>query len=335
LVFAYAPDPGASFDYAAGAAKLAIVLTQLGETAVADLFRKSALHAWDWADQALANPDEVFGEARDLLGLPSGEFEARLAPILQRERNQRIWAAATLFRLTGEERFNAVALERLKSPFGESLMDAAWEYANTNQSETDATVQGTILRSIVAFAEENIVRPQQMHISYRNMKHFYAPIGWGTGAAPTHAVIAALIRAHHITRANKFIAAMEDGSAHILGANQIGMSFTVGLGYRWPLAPLHEDSIAAGVPAPNGITIYGWAPPALMAGQYWYVWGPKWAALSDMVPTRRVEPIRTSLPLYEFLIDYPRIIISAEYTVQQTIATTAAMWIYLNGYRDQ
>jgi len=55
---------------------------------------------------------------------------------------------------------------------------------------------------------------------------------------------------------------MLDGSAHILGANQIGMSFTVGLGHRPPKGPLHENSIAAGVAAPPGITIYGWATPA-------------------------------------------------------------------------
>ena len=157
---------------------------------------------------------------------------------------------------------------------------------------------------------------------------------WGEGLAPTHYEAACLIRAHRITGASEFLTTMIDGSSHILGANQIGMTFTTGLGHRWPLAPLHEDSIAAGIESPMGITIYGWAPPAMMMGTYWYVWGPEWAALSDQVPTKRVEPPRKSLPLYEYLIEYPRIIISAEYTLQQTIATTAAVWIYLHGYRD-
>jgi endoglucanase len=156
---------------------------------------------------------------------------------------------------------------------------------------------------------------------------------WGEGLAPNHNEVALLIRSHRMTGAKEFLATMLDGSAHILGANQIGMSFTTGLGYRWPLAPLHEDSIAAGVPAPMGITIYGWAPPAMMMGTYWYVWGPKWAALSEQVPAKRVEPARASLPVYEFLIEYPRLIISAEYTVQQTIVTTAAVWTYLHAHR--
>lgn len=332
VVFAYAPDPEASFTYAAGAAKLAIVLSQLGEPALAELFHDSSLRAWDWAEQALAEPSIAFGEAQQLLGMSDAEYEKHLVPILQRARNARLWAAATLFRLTGQDTFNRIALDRLKGSYGEPLMDGAWEYANAHQPGADLAVQNKIRDDIVAFARNNVVRPQQMHVSYRNMKHFYAPMGWGSGLAPRHEMAAALIRAHRITGDDDFLATMLDGSAHILGANQVGMSFTVGLGHRWPVAPLHNDSIVAAVPSPIGITIYGWINPA-MTGSYSFIFGPTWAALSDDVPTKRVEPQRTSLPLYEYLIEYPNFVASAEYTVQQTIVTTAAVWLYLNGHR--
>jgi endoglucanase len=140
----------------------------------------------------------------------------------------------------------------------------------------------------------------------------------------------AVIRAYRLTGDEKYIAAMQDASAHILGANQIGMSFTTGLGRRWPQAPLHEDSIAAGVPAPKGITIYSWAPFHL--ANDWWLFKANWAALSDAVPARRIEPFRASMPVYEYLIDYPRVIVSAEYTVAQTITTTAVLWAFLDGY---
>jgi endoglucanase len=252
---------------------------------------------------------------------------------LQRGRDAQLWAAATLFRLTGEDRFNRIALNGLRR-YRALALDAAWEYANARQVGVDMEVQEKLRRGIVVFTRNNIIYAQRRRGAYRNMKHFWAPMGWGQGLAPSHEVAAALIRAHRITASDEFLATMLDGSAHILGANQIGMSFTVGLGHRWPTSPLHADSIAAGVPPPPGITIYGWAPPATMLGTYWYVWGPKWAALSDAVPTRRVEPPPASLPLYEFLIDYPRIVISAEYTVHQTIVTTAAVWSYLHGYHS-
>jgi hypothetical protein len=38
------------------------------------------------------------------------------------------------------------------------------------------------------------------------------------------------------------------------------------------------------------------------------------------------------MPVYEYLIDYPRVIVSAEYTVAQTITTTAVLWAFLDGH---
>lgn len=330
-VFAYAPDPISTFTYAAGAAKAAIVLGGLGEAALADLFRDSAIRAWSWADRASAEPAHGYGEIRQLIRLDDVTYDRQLAPILDRTRDLRAWAAAALFRLTGEERFNAVAREALKGRPRLGTMDAAWDYALAQWPDTDPSVQDKARRDIVALARDDIARPQQGPISYRTMKHRYAPIGWGEGLAPAHLEAAALIRAHRITGDDAFVRAMLDGSAHILGANQIGMSFTVGLGRRWPVAPLHEDSRAAAVDPPAGITIYGWALPSRVAAQYGWVFGPKWAALSGEVPTRRVEPPLASLPLYEALIEYPYVSMSAEYTVHQTIATTAAVWSYLQG----
>jgi endoglucanase len=169
--------------------------------------------------------------------------------------------------------------------------------------------------------------------AYKTMQRAGSPLMWGSGLAPTAHEASVLIRAHTISGDDKFLGVMQDGSAHILGANQIGMSFTTGLGKRWPLAPLHVDSIVAGLPAPKGITIYGWTTP-LMTGIYGLAWNPNWGAFPDNQPEKRVDPApaRTALPYYEFLIEYPWIIISAEYSIHQTIATTAAVWTYLHGY---
>jgi endoglucanase len=311
---------------------LAIVFRELSEPALSNLYRDSAFRAWEWAEQAFAAPDNGLGDAKRMLEFSGSDYVQKLKPFLQQTGNARIWAGATLFRLTGEDRFNRAVLDRLSGRYDVSLMDAAWEYTNAQQAGAEVATQDKLRSGIVAFARDNIVQQQHLNVAYRNMKIAGAPIGWGEGLAPRHEEAAALIRAHRVTSDEEFVAAMLDGSAHILGANQIGMSFTVGLGYRCPVAPLHEDSIAAGVPPPIGITIYGWVNPATM-GTYWSVWGPTWAALSDDVPSKRIEPKRASLPLYEYLIEYPRIVASAEYTVHQSIVTTAAIWTYLYGYR--
>jgi Glycosyl hydrolase family 9 len=333
-VFAYAPDPGSNFEYAAAAAKLAIVLKGLGEGELSVMYRDSAIRAWDWGERALAEPETVFGEPRRLLGLSDTDYEKRMNLVLQQARDHKARAAGTLFRLTGQDRFNRAALERLKVWYPATVLDGAWEYSNAHHPEVDTKVQQSVRRLIVETARKYITAPQAGQVAYRTMQWGGLGLMWGSGLAPNKTEASLLIRAHRISGDRGFLATMLDGSGHILGANQIGMSFTTGLGHRWPLAPLHADSIAAGVPPPMGITIYGWTTPG-MTGMYWWVWSPASAALSDEVPEKRVEPApaRTVLPYYEFLIEYPWIIISSEYTIHQTIATTAAVWIYLHVYR--
>ncbi len=332
-VFAYAPDFLSSFAYAAAAAKLAIVLEGLDEAQLAKLYRESAIRAWKAAEKSYSKPKKSVLEAFKILNLPEEKFDKLFAPVLVRAKDSRLWAAGTLFRLTGDKEYNQAVVKRFEEgwvDFAFSRADGVWEYSNARHPGANFKLQYDIRRRLVSVARTYIVNPQFSKVSYRSMKHSGAPMLWGEGMAPNHNEAALLIRAHSITGAKEFLATMLNGSAHILGANQIGMSFTTGLGYRWPLAPLHKDSIMAGVEAPKGITIYGWSLPAVT--NYWWVWGPDWAALSDKIPSRRVEPVRTSMPIYEYLIEYPGIIMSAEYTVQQTIATTAAVWIYLNGY---
>jgi endoglucanase len=330
-VFAFAPDPNATYTYAAGAAKLAIVLKRLGEAPLSALYAESALKAWTWAERASADPGLAFGEARAILGPGNATLEKRLETLSGARSDYRFWAAATLFRLTGEARFDRVVVDRFakKVDLQSLRAHAGWEYLNAGWPDRNKAVLWQTERAIKAVASDYILKAQEKN-AYKSLKHFHAPMGWGEGTAPSGNEAMAMIRAYRLTGEARYIAAMQDASAHILGANQIGMSFTTGLGRRWPQAPLHEDSIAAGVPAPKGITIYGWAPFHL--ANDWWLFKAGWAALSDEVPTRRIEPFRASMPVYEYLIDYPRVIVSAEYTVAQTITTTAVLWAFLDGY---
>jgi endoglucanase len=330
-VFAFAPDPDATYAYAAGAAKLAIVLKRLGEAPLSALYADSARKAWAWAERATADPDIAFSEARAILGPDNPALAKRLDQIRANPSDYRLWAAATLFRLTGEARFDEVVVDRFakKQALRSLRADAAWEYLSADWPDRNKAVLWQTERALKALAANDILKDQAKN-TYKSLKHGHAPMGWGEGTAPSGTEAMGVIRAYRLTGDKKYIAAMQDASAHILGANQIGMSFTTGLGRRWPQSPLHEDSIAAGVPAPKGITIYGWAPFHL--ANDWWLFKENWAALSDEVPTRRIEPFRASMPVYEYLIDYPRVIVSAEYTVAQTITTTAVLWAFLDGH---
>lgn len=87
-----------------------------------------------------------------------------------------------------------------------------------------------------------------------------------------------------------------------------------------------------GVAAPRGITIYGFGGQSLAA--YGWVFGPSWSPLPESgsdaeAQARRIFPPRFSIPYLDFLIEHPGVIVQQEYTVQQPIATTAALWLFL------
>lgn len=61
---------------------------------------------------------------------------------------------------------------------------------------------------------------------------------------------------------------------------------------------------------------------------YWWIWRPLLASLSNKVPVQYVETFQTSLPIFEYLIEYAVVIMSAEYPTNQTISTSAVLWAF-------
>ncbi len=331
-VFAYAPDAGASYSYAASAAKLAIVLRGLGKERLSETYMKSAVAAWNWAEAAMSDPEAGLGPALSKLNLSLVDRQAAVTRSRNAFLNGRLWAAGSLFRLTGEAAYDTVVRARYGAGwFGLAGMagDGMWEYINAKGA--DLKIQTDVRFRIVEATDRYMVQPQLAKVSYRSMKHGSAPLWWGEGGAPNQDELSQVIRAYLISHSKEYLKVMQDASAHILGANQVGKSLTIGLGKRWPVAPLHADSIASGEAPPNGITIYGWAQQQFT--NYGWIWWSPWAALPQSDPTRSVDPHWRSLPIYEYLVEYPTNIMSNEYTVNQTIATTAAMWIFLDGYQ--
>ena len=86
-----------------------------------------------------------------------------------------------------------------------------------------------------------------------------------------------------------------------------------------------------GVPVPFGITIYGFGPQSAFSPEW--LFGPAWAIFPEGDSTapahRRIHPARFAMPYFEYLIEHPGMVMQQEYTVQQTIVTTAALWLHL------
>lgn len=335
-VFVYAPDHVSGYRYAAAAAKLARILEGIHQPELAKLYQQSAVAAWNASEPGFLDPDRFYAAALDTLrktdvgGL--AQWQARKPSIQSTAASARIAAAASLYRLTGGQVYRQLFEKAWTEGIDvASEGDGAWEYLQLPPERADRAMQGAI-RQAFARAVDYILGPHTT-ATYITLKNSFTPVGWGQGLAPDYNALQLLLRSHLATGDDRILRAMQLGSAHILGANQAGLSFTTGLGIRNVKHPLHEDHRAMGVPAPIGITQYGWAPQS--ATSHNWIFGPAWAPLSDTatrggVTYKSVEPHRLSLPYYEYLIEYPGIVMQQEYTIHQSLGPVAALWIYLS-----
>jgi len=336
-IFAYAPDHISSFRYSAAAAKLSELLTRLGKPRLAEVYRKSALAAWRAAERINSNLDTHYADAKSIAD-SSGAFASVPWGIRERRLEQtafehRTAAAAALFRLTGEDEYRKIfeAAWAGKMELYGANADGAWEYYRATHVSANNALQSRIAAMFVSSAQS--VATAQNAVTYPSMKHPFAPIGWGQGLAPDYNQAQMFIRAHQITNDNDLLRTMRVASGQILGANQVGLSFTTGLGHRNVKHPLHEDHRAMGIKVPDGITTYGWGPQSQTAHDW--IFGPYWTPLpisgtKENAMNRRIAPNRFSMPFYEYLIEHPLLVMQQEYTVHQSIGTTAAIWLYLH-----
>lgn len=334
-VYAYAPDHVSGYRYAAAAARFARILKTARIEQLAETFRRSAMSAWEAAEAGLRDPDGFYAEALQAAFTTNALDTAgwsKLRAAMQRSATEhRTAAAGALFRLTSERRFKD-QFERdwkARPDFSMAIADGAWEYLQA--AGADRAFADSARRAFLKEAHRVIAPNSQS--AYPALKHPYAPVGWGQGLVPDSNITQLIIRAHVLSANPAMLQALQRTSAHILGANQVGLSFTTGLGRRNVLHPLHEDHRAMGVPAPAGITIYGWAPQWMT--DYHWIFGPYWSPLPDVDTrengaSRRIEPHRYALPYFEYLVEHPGIIMQQEYTVHQSLGPTAAMWLHLH-----
>ena len=246
-----------------------------------------------------------------------------------------------MLRLTREPRF-LKAFEEASALAGASSQElngdqilAHWEFVLSRQGA--AALQKRSRESLVLTARDRYLHPNLERYAYANLRHNWTLIGWGVGVVPT-ADSLVVVRAHVLDPEQRdYRRALVDGLAFVLGGNQANRSLTVGIGEDAVAWPLHEDSLRSGVPAPKGITVYGFRRPSRNFA--WLFDNPIWSNLYDRFnydPTapkddsRSIYPDKTTWPAWENLFQHPENIEAMEYTVQQCMATMAAVSGYLS-----
>jgi len=308
-VMAYAPGIWSSYVYAGVAARAARWLESRGDKR-ADVYRESALRAMNWAEKRY----ERWTDSR--------QYEQVRTEAKHQVRDDRNLAAAELFRLTGNARWNEVFLST--TAFTKPGVDlyvwqdhdqgeAAWVYARTEQPGVDRQVREYCRSAILKEADDRLASTGRT--SFRYAKYEWAPAAWGGFSSPD---AVSLVRAHALTGDPKYLKAAILACQTGAGANPPNLCYTTGLGRDWPRHPLHIDSRLTHQPPPPGLTVFG---PLDVQARMDY-WAQKIVAIY-CYPQVQDWP---SLEAYWDVFWYPPM---CEFTVQSPMARNAYVWGYL------
>jgi endoglucanase len=239
-VYAYEPGIWSSYIYAGVATRAAYILADI-DGAVSDVYRESGIRAMEWAERIYRKgiSDTYKNEVRD----------------------QRNLAAAELFRLTGDSKWNTIFLETtVFTRPGMSLYiwkdheqrHAPWVYSMTDDPLVDPEIRDNCYSAIISEATERLAICHKT--GFRYAKDKWMPAGWSVFSAPD---AISLVRAHILTGDEKYLRGIILACQTGLGANPLNISYTTGVGHNYPANVLHLDSRLTYQPPPPGLTVFG------------------------------------------------------------------------------
>jgi len=316
-IFAYAPGSWSSFYYAGIAGKAAGVLKALGRTALASVYETSALRAMEWAEKDYARRDK-----RAKTYQSKGMTVERMDDHHQ-VRDMRNYAAAELFRLTGDERWQRIFREttKLNEPNAQLYVwqsheqrEGAWTYIRTERDNVDAQLQQYCRQALLREAQDRL--RTQARTGFRWTKNDWAPPTATLSVSDT----VSLVRAHILTQDAQYLKALVLACQAGLGANPLNLCYTTGLGHRWPHLPLHLDSRHTGQAPPEGLTVFGPVDPTNEQDTFL-----KTVIAPFCYPPPREWPIMES---YWDVFWYPMM---CEFTIHHPMSYNAYAWGYLAG----
>jgi endoglucanase len=212
---------------------------------------QAAEKAWAWADK---NPDVTF---RNPAGVSTGEYgDSRCI-------DERVWAAAELWRTTGETVYQdfflknyASLLPSLDTPPGENWKDmdelALRSFALSTRKGTDE-VACTSIRARILTAERAVVERTKQNPYHVSLKA--SDYRWGSnGVAGDYGV--GLLIANEIQPDPAFVDAARDNLHYLLGRNTFSLSWVTQLGEHPYQHPHHRPSASQ--------TVAPW--PGLLSG---------------------------------------------------------------------
>jgi hypothetical protein len=299
-------------DTALGAAVLALAsrLFAKFDEAKATEYLERSIKAWQFLKR---HPDPIPKSGfRNPPGNTTGEYSD------PEDIDNRLWAAAELYRTTGESEYGSFFQTWWEHTANKSwgwndwqhfYSCAYWAYLHSDRNGSDDKIQSEIRRELTKRADELVDRTRTN--PYKNAARLDVPewIGWGSFAQSTKYSFK-LLQAYTVSRDPKYLTSALLNLDTQLGANPLSMSFITGLGKRFPKDPLHHPSIHDDVKDPvPGIPVFGVAAH-LTNNQPYYI-----AAQKDENSFPHSNTPMDPYPILRRFIDAHELVPMTEFTI--------------------
>ena len=242
-------DPFTTYFYAGLAGHFALVLDKLGITDPEGIdWKKEADEAFQWARNN-TRPNDL---------IPNKVHEFNI-------KDFELYAAASLFRLTGESYFEQIIKQNLSQITSTTVIneDKKWgTYAlitGTEHEIEDALFMSKLKGAIIATADQEYNSIEQRACRFGG--NIYMPMLIGQGTTP---MIFEMMMGHFLSKdfapskTNNYLAGIYTTADYFLGCNPLNMAYITHVGVRYPERVMHLDSWYSdnGEMIP-GITPYG------------------------------------------------------------------------------
>lgn len=339
------PDHIGNFSFVPGACQLARIFGAAGFPTLAATWEAAAIAAYDWAENIYTDGtarDDYYADFVTRAGWDGTKYNTNMALVQTQAGVRRNAAATALYRLTGDTQYDDVILDPTTgytswTSIGSENGQAAWDYINS--SGADAGVV-TSLKATMVSRGASVLGATEGDSSYRVLKFGNSNWEFGAGGSSLSACVNNMMRCHQFTGDVKYLKALQAGLSYILGANQLGMCYTMKHGHRYPTQFLHIDRMTAGIDAPKGISFYGPCAPNITMSlnfsdnpQHDLTEAAQGSIYSsDYKDKHELVPSRGGWPLYETAWESPRLIEIMEYSFGQVMAAYVRAALYLQAY---
>ena len=311
-------DPFSTYKYAATAAHLAIALQKAGATDPEGVsWQQEAAEAYAWAKANTRDGDE------------EPVFNLRLS-------DQRLYAAAALYKLTGEETYHDqvkadAAGINSGTALGEDQRWGVYTYLTMGPNRSVDPALYAALRDATLNSADAVLTDVVERRATRYGGNFFFPMLVGQPTTPMifdGLMGFMLTKDSNVGRANNYLANIYTTSDYFLGTNPLNIVWATGLGERHPDEVFHLDSWYNGLDTEAdevqtefypGIVPYG---PWINDGKAFGPWDNDWAG-------RTTFPAYETWPGHERWYDQRTAPLTAEFTVHQNTAPAAVTYGFL------